>query len=141
MTREQFEKECLNYTRDEFLEHVYEEELADRGTDSSLIGFGLYRDCFSCPSSVGLDESSNCCCSCYDCWEKATEHIIFKDTPREICNMKDFKVSTKSCYKEGKSTDVKIFDDDDGLISIEHDTGTIIVPKNELEFIEVKEEA
>lgn len=139
MNREQFEKECLNYTRADFLNHVYGAEVGDQASGSSLIGFGANRDCFSCPSSVGLEESEDCCCSCYDCWKEATEHITFKDTPREPSNTKEFKVSTKSCYKEGKSTDVKIFDDE-GLLRIEHDTGTIIIPKNELEFIEVKEE-
>ncbi|AFC61992.1 hypothetical protein G166_gp60 [Clostridium phage phi8074-B1] len=140
MTKEQFERECLQYTREDFLNHVYEYEFGDQASESSLIGFGMTRESISCPSSVGLEESEDCCCSCYDCWKEHTEHITFKDTPREISNMKNYIVATTSCYRDGKSTDVKIFNDD-GLISIEHDTGTIIVPKDELEFIEVKEEA
>lgn len=135
---EQFKEECKKYTREQFLSHVYSQYPGDESPDASLRNFGVSNLSLGCPSAVGLSDSE-CDCSCFDCWRTSTKDVVFADTPREPCIMKDFMISTTSCYKEGKTLNIDI-DDSEGLISVKHDTGMIIVPKNELEFIEVKEE-
>lgn len=97
----------------------------------------LGSDIVACPDDVGLTDLEYCSGSCEHCWLEAIKQIKFKgeDTPRYTV-----KIATKHFYKERKSNKCDYLIED-GIITISLDSTQIIFKVNDLEYIEIKEEA